>query len=266
VLNLLVALLQVAALLFLRVGDGVVKLAGLLLIVQALAALLAGWLCTTRIDGFWRGWRFSWKELRAVGMASAPLGLLGLLGMAYQKLSLVLLSILGGAVLTGWYSAALRALEASKTVHLSVFTALYPAMASGQMDVAAAIKLSWKLLLAGAVLLSLGLSWLAEPLVDLLYGAEFAAATPVLRILAWMLAPFTLNSFLTLAFVAGRRERAVGWALTASLLGLGLLSLCWLPAYGPVGAAWAALSAECLQALLLLIQTRSLKKLGATIF
>jgi PST family polysaccharide transporter len=262
-LNLIVALLQVMSLWLLRENDGVVKLAILLLIVQGLAALLAGFLCTRQIPGFWRGWRFSWKDIQAVATASAPLGLLGLLGMFYQKLSLVLLSPLGGAALTGWYSAALRAVEASKTVHLSVFTALYPAMAqadpSGQ--VAGTIRLSWRLLLAGAFALALGLSLLSTTLVDLLYGVGFAAATPILRILAWMLVPYTVNSFLTLAFVASHRVRAVGWALTASLLGLGLLSLWWIPAYGLEGAAWAALSAECLQAVLLLAQTIEAQKL-----
>jgi uncharacterized membrane protein (Fun14 family) len=69
-----------------------------------------------------------------------------------------------------------------------------------------------------------------------------------------MLVPYTINSFLSLAFVAGHRIRAVGRALTASLLGLALLSLWWIPAAGAVGAAWAVLVAECIQALVLLAQ------------
>jgi O-antigen/teichoic acid export membrane protein len=263
-LNFGSAVLQVVVvLLFVAGGDGVVTLAMMLLIAQSLVALLAGWMCTLQIAGFWRSWRFSWKDVQSVFAASASLGMLGMLGMFYQKLSLVLLSMLGGAALTGFFSAAMRVVEASKTVHLAVLTSLYPLMAqadpSGQ--VAGTIRLSWKLLLAGALALALGLSWLAAPLVDLLYGAGFAAATPILRILAWMLVPYTVNSFLTLAFVAGHRARAVGWALTASLLGLGLLSLWWIPAHGLEGVAWAALSAECLQAILLLAQTPEFQKL-----
>ncbi len=256
-LNLMVAALQVVALGFLAEGDGVVELVHLLLIAHGVAALLAGLLCTRQIDGFWRGWRFSWQDVRAVASASAPLAWLGLLGMFYQKLSLVLFSLLGGAVLTGWYSAALRVVEASKAIHVPILTVLYPVMASGRA--AGAIRLSWRLLLIGAVALALGISLLAAPLVDLLFGAGFAPTASVLRILAWMLVPYTLSSFLTLRFVAARRARAVGWALTVSLLGLGLLSLCWGPAYGLEGIAWATLSAECLQAVLLLIQTSRIR-------
>ena len=258
-LNLAGALLQVVVVfIFVASGDGVVALAALLLIAQGILALLAGWMCTRQIAGFWRGWRFSWKDVRAVLIASAPLGVLGVLGMFYQKLSLVLLSTLGGAALTGFFSAALRVVDASKTVHLAVFTSLYPVMSQAQVDssgpMAEAIRLSWKLLLAGAVAVALGLSLLAAPVVNLLYGAEFEPTASVLRIMAWMLIPYTVNSFLTLAFVASHKARAVSRALTASLLGLGLLSLWWIPAHGLGGAAWAVFSAECLQAVLLLAQ------------
>jgi peptidoglycan biosynthesis protein MviN/MurJ (putative lipid II flippase) len=50
------------------------------------------------------------------------------------------------------------------------------------------------------------------------------------------------------------KERTVGWALAASLFALVLLSLWWIPALGAVGAAWAALAAECVQAGMLLAQ------------
>jgi O-antigen/teichoic acid export membrane protein len=260
-LNLLVALLQVlAAWSFAREHGDLATLAELLLAVQVVAALLGGILVSLQIDGFWSGWRFSAAGFRATLRVGAPLGLLSILTILYQKLSLGLLAMLGGAALAGWFSAAQRAVEAAKTGHLAVLTALYPAMAQAQTDPdgkaawAGTLRRSWKLLLALAVLAALVLSLLAEPLVRLLYGDEYLPAVPVLRLLAWMLVPFTANSFLGLGLIAANRERAVGWALAASLLALLLLSLWWIPAQGVVGAAWAALFAECLQAGLLLAQ------------
>ena len=259
-LNFAAALLQAAVvLIFVADGEGIVTLAWLLLGSQCLLTLLAGWMCTRHITAFWRGWRFSWADVRAVTTASTPLGALGFLGMFYQKLSVALLSTLSGAAPTGLFAASLRVVEASKSAHQAAFTSLYPMMSqdgahpSGRAT--AAIRLSWRLLLAGAVVLALTLSLLAGPLVSLLYGTGFEAATPVLRILAWILVPYTVNSFLTLAFVAGGRARAVSLALTVSLLGLGLMSLVWIPAYGLEGAAWAALVAESLQAVALLFQS-----------
>jgi len=260
-LNFSAALLQAGiVLVFIAVGQGVVTLAWLLLGAQCLLALLGGWMCARQVTGFWGDWRFSWTGVRAVAAASAPLGGLGILGMLYQKLGLVLLSTLGGASITGLFSAGLRVVEASKSAHQAAFTSLYPLMAqdgagSSSGQTGEAIQLSWRLLLTSAIALALSLSLLAGPLVELLYGTEFAATTPILRILAWMLIPYTVNSFLTLAFVARKREIAVSLALMASLLGLGIMSLAWIPAYGLEGAAWAALGAESLQAIILLLQT-----------
>ena len=256
-LNLGVAVLQVlAAWLFVGQRGDLAGLAGLLVLVQAAAALLAGVFATLQIDGFWRGWRFSRGDLLDTTRAGAPLGLLSILTILYQKLSLTLVSMLGGAALAGWFSAAQRAVEVAKTGHLAVFTALYPVMAQARAEAAweATLQRSWKVLLALAVLAALGLSLLAEPLVRLLYGAEYLPAVPALRILAWMLVPFTVNTFLSLSLIAVNRERTVGWALASSLLVLMLLSLWLIPAQGTSGAAVAALGAECVQSAVLLTQ------------
>jgi O-antigen/teichoic acid export membrane protein len=254
-LSLASALVQALVIvLFLLGSGGVVLLAILLLGAQVLVTVLAGWFCVRQVGGAWRGWgwRFSWPHVRTVLIASAALGVLGVLGMLYQKAGLLLLSTLSGAALTGWYAAVLRVLEASKLFHVATLTALYPLMAKPSGPAAGAIQFSWKVLLAGAFALALGLSLLAAPVVDLLYGAEFAPAAPILHILAWALVPYAINSFLTLAFVARNRTHTVVGALTASLVALALLSLWWIPLYGLEGAAWAALSAEALQAILLL--------------
>ncbi|HLA07875.1 MAG TPA: polysaccharide biosynthesis C-terminal domain-containing protein, partial [Anaerolineales bacterium] len=109
-----------------------------------------------------------------------------------------------------------------------------------------------RFLLAGAIIIAIVLFILAKPLVTLLYGREFTASTTVLQILAWMLIPFTINTYLTLSFLTSNRERLIGRAMTVSLVGLLILNLWWIPAQGPVGSAWAALSAECIQSASLL--------------
>lgn len=251
-INLVGALLQaLVVLLFIVSFDGLVTLALLLLAAQVIVALLAGALCLRQIDGFGRGWQFSWLDVRSVFMASAALGLLGLLTMLYQKAGVLLLSLLGGAALTGLYASALRVLDASKLIHFAALTALYPLMA--QASAARILSLAWKGLLALALVLAVGLALLAQPIVSLLFGPAFAPAAPILRILAWTLIPYTVSAYLSLAFVASHRARIVGWALTVSTLSLGFFSLCWIPAYGLAGAASAALSAESIQAFFLLL-------------
>ena len=251
-LSLVTVLLQVIVVAFLP--SGIVALATWLFIIQISVTLLAGFFCTLQIPGFCQVWNFSLHTVPALIRASAPIALLALLGMAYQKLSIYVLSALAGAALTGWFSAALRAVEASKTIHVSVFTALYPAMARAEPDSTGIFRLTWIFLLAGATIIALILSLLAAPLVTILFGADFAPSIPALQILAWMLVPYTVNTYLTLAFVAAKQERMVAVALSASLLALIIINLWWIPRFGLIGAAWAALAAEIFQALLLLAQ------------
>ena len=128
-LNLTIAALQIAVVLLPKFN--LITLSVFLLSIQMLAALLAGAICFQMLPGFWRIWGFHLENTWAVVKAAAPIALLVLLGMAYQKLSIILLSAMGGPVETGIYSAAARVVEASKMVHLAVFAALYPALAQG---------------------------------------------------------------------------------------------------------------------------------------
>ena len=203
-LNLTIAALQIAVVLLPKFN--LITLSVFLLSIQMLAALLAGGICFQMLPGFWRIWGFHLENTWAVVKAAAPIALLVLLGMAYQKLSIILLSAMGGTVETGIYSAAARVVEASKMVHLAVFAALYPAVCPGLGTArrllvectAACRKHIFKIFTHRQGHHHIYIVYFARPLMALLYGQEFAASTNVLRIVAWTLIPFTINSYLTL--------------------------------------------------------------------
>jgi O-antigen/teichoic acid export membrane protein len=202
-------------------------------------------------------------------MEAAPIAMLALLGMIYQRIGVTLLSTIAGAVATGVYSAASRAVEASKTLHFAVFTVLYPVMIrsrSGRipahsMTLDPSIAADGKkflgdrevfiILMAGTILISTMLFVFSIPIVQLLYGQEFIISARVLQILAWTLIPFVVNSYLTLHFLAVKRERTVLYILSICVLVLFVLNLLWIPIHGPLGSAWAALASESLQSALL---------------
>jgi O-antigen/teichoic acid export membrane protein len=273
-LNLIVSVMQIGIVLLPNIN--IVRLSALLLSVQIIAAVLASFVCVITIPDFWQARNFSSFQLFSLLKQAGPIAWLTVLGMIYQRLNIYMLSTMNGAMETGIYSAASRAVEASKTAHLAVFAALYPAMASalslralmGQSnlpenegivvsgfdaDTSTLLAMTYlKFLLAGATIIALVLFVLARPLVTLLYGIEFAASSGVLQILAWMLIPFTVNTYLTLSLLASNRERLIGRALITSLIWLLILNLWWIPARGPEGSAWAALIAEFVQSAILL--------------
>lgn len=257
-LNLIVSVLQVGIALLPNIN--IVRLSALLLSIQIIAAVFASFVCAVTVPNFWQAWNFSSFRLFSLLKQVAPIAWLTVLGMIYQRLNIYMLSTMHGAMETGIYSAALRAVDASKTSHLAVFAAMYPAMAEG-VSVRASGKqfptLYFGYLLIGAMLISFSLFILVKPLVLLLYGIEFAASAGVLKILVWTLIPFTVNTYLTLSLLASNRERLVGRSLMVSLIALLVLNLWWIPAKGPEGSAWAALVAECIQSASLLASAGS---------
>jgi len=178
--------------------------------------------------------------------------LLAILGVVYQRLSLLMLPALGGILVTGWFAAAARTVEATKLFHVSAFTALYPAMS--QPEPRKDFQVPFRFLLAGAGGIALGLTLLAGPIVRLLFGADYLPAVPALRILAWTLLPYTATAFLSLSLLAAGRERVVLRGLIAGLVTLAALNLLLVPRAGLTGAGWAFLAAETVQAGVLALQ------------
>jgi O-antigen/teichoic acid export membrane protein len=243
---------------FVPPGSSVVALAVVLVATQFLAAILGGALCTTGITRFWNAWREPSADIGPLVRASAPVALLGLLGMLYQRSSVYLLATIAGPAVTGSFSAALRAVEAAKTGHLAFFGALYPALAQTEPRTRGSLRAGRSLwsLVALAVAAAAALSVLADPLIALLYGPAFGSAAGALRILAWTLVPYTVSSYLSLALVAARRERPVTEALVGGLAVLVALNVWLIPAVGLLGACWAMLTAETFLATLLVWRSR----------
>jgi O-antigen/teichoic acid export membrane protein len=255
-LNFLVPAAQaIAIFVFIQRGTAIVTLAYLLLCIQTLATVLGGVFCARLFPGFWQGLSFSWDMFESLFVACLPIALIAIVGIVYQKLSLTMLSFLGTASMVGLFSAAARVIEAARMGHVAACTALYPAMANTDRDTLShgTIRLSWILLLAISIAGSILLFLLAKPIVELVFGAEYRSSISVLKVLAFTLIPFTVNSFLSLLFLAKKKEKIVMRVLTVSVIMLLTLNFWLIPHAGQVGASWAILITEITQAVLFLL-------------
>jgi O-antigen/teichoic acid export membrane protein len=265
-LNLAVAILQAFAVaIFIQRGTSLVFLAYLLLILQVIGAILGGILCGLQFPGFWQRLHLSFNDTLALFVACAPIALIAILGILCQKSSIAMLSFLGGASMLGWFSAALRVVEAARMGHVAVLTALYPAIVNKFRSGYSirAFGLSWLFLLVVAAGGTILLSLFAEPLVVIFFGSEYLPSVQVLRILAFILVPYTVNSFLALVFLAAKEEMVIVRALIFSLLILTGLNFWLIPQSGAIGASWSILIAELIQSGVLLLEwkTRSTLKM-----
>ncbi len=258
-LNLLIAVIQVIVIvLVVRGRMSLVIVAYWLLAVQTAGAIVGGVLCALGFPNFWLDWNFSFQAVENLFVACLPIACIVTLGILYQKLSLTLLSVLGSAALTGYYSAATRVLEAARLGHVAVFTALYPAMANTDKssENGTAFRHTWIWLLALSSAEALGLVLLATPLVNIFFGTIYAPAIPVLRILILTLIPYTINTYLLLAFLVDHKEKTLILVWIVSVFILLILNLYLIPRMGSIGAGWSFLISESCQAVLLLLAWR----------
>ena len=255
ILNLLQAATQVIVILILNFLDGgLILLAWLLFGSQFVAAVVAGILCMATIPNFWGAWGYSICGSFKLAQASTPMALLSTVGVVYQRLTLTLLPFLAGAAETGIFSVSARVVEMAKIGHIAVFTAIYPIMAFNRTQKSnwfLSFRLPWLILIVTAVFAALSLSALAAPLVRWLFGMEYTPSIPVLQILVWALVPYTINNFLSLAFLVDVREPIITGALTISLLCLFIFTIWWGQNSGALGTAWAVVSAETIQCIIL---------------
>jgi O-antigen/teichoic acid export membrane protein len=236
-------------------GDGgMVAFAAAFLVVQVLTNLLYV-LFGTRMGSIrLRGSRELWRPLLRVGI---PLGVAGLLTIAYVRIDGVLVFALAGEDEAGLYAAVYRVLDRIQFLPIVVMTTLFPLIAAawpadrGRVHrlVQAAVDLLTVLALPALAFTVVA----AEPVVDLLFGDEFERAAPALPIL---MGAFIAVSFwqlsLNVIIVVGLERRLVLFAALGLVVNV-VLNLIFIPPFGFLAAAWVTVATEALVAVLAMV-------------
>ncbi|MBF6606354.1 MAG: oligosaccharide flippase family protein [Chloroflexi bacterium] len=257
-LGIATAALQLAAVAtFAGPGVSLVTVAWIVVGVGSATGVLAWGTAAATIGDFRRPGRFSTTAVWSTARASAPVGALALLGVACQRAALFGVALLAGPLAAGWFAAASRIVDTSKTGHVALYTTLYPMLAeanetrpSGAADVRALQRARDRSIVAAGGISALLI--VGGPLiVDRLFGASFAPAAFGLGVLALALVPSAIASHRTIELLAVGAESMVGRALLASLATLIVLLAAFVPIVGWIGAAWAVVGAESVNAGLL---------------
>jgi len=200
----------------------------------------------------------------AAGLRAAlPFAMMSGLIVLYVRGDTILLSLMRGDEMTGWYSAATRFFTLFAFVPRSIMGAVLPVMAlqSIQLDSTKALSKSYsrsfRFLFITGLPLALGMGLLAEPIVGLLYGDQFLEAVPAMQILMLALMASFVNFAGTHALVSLNRERAVLGISAASLAINFALNLLLIPFLGHIGAAITSVVSE---GLVLVLQLRLLNQ------
>jgi O-antigen/teichoic acid export membrane protein len=121
------------------------------------------------------------------------------------------------------------------------------------MDSRRNLQFGFRTVLALSLLLAFGVTFLARPLVLLLYGTEFEPAAILLSLLGWTLLPYTVSAFISVDMVSRGLEATLVKTMLVTLVIFAALYFWLIRSYGIIGAPWAALIGEVIQAIILVI-------------
>jgi len=232
-------------------GGGMIALAIAMAATNATASLVQTVVALKKLEHLPRPSRKRLRSLLAVGL---PLGVSGVLIIAYARIDQLIVYQASGSRAAGLYGAVYGMLDQAHFVPISILTTLTPIIAASwpleRERVLRTVALAAELL-AIASLGALAFAIVgAEPVVRLVFGAEFAAAASALPVLggAFVLICFGyLNG--SLLAVLGLQSRLLRISVAALVLNLAA-NLLLVPPYGFMAAAWVTLATELLVFLL----------------
>jgi O-antigen/teichoic acid export membrane protein len=193
------------------------------------------------------GARRYWRDLLRGGV---PLGIAGLITLAYVRIDGVLVFEIAGAREAGLYAAVYRVLDRVQMVPTAVMTTLLPLLGAawpGDPDRTRRLMQSAAdlLLLTALPALALAVAAPAE-IVDLLFGDEFEDAAPALPVLMGAFVALAMwHLALNMVIVLGRQRRLIVYTTAGLVLNVAL-NLILIPPYGFMAAAWITLATETL--------------------
>lgn len=189
------------------------------------------------------------SDRRSVLVEAIPLGVASVMSSAYFMVGMVLLPYLADEKAVGHYAAAFKVLSILVSVPGLIMNAALPGLAAEVADknrLSSLVSRIWHLMAATAVPVCAAVSIFAPQLVELLFGPDYRAAVPLLRILSLAGVLSAAGSVLGNVLIARAEGRRM---LAQNLCGLifGLAATVVLvPVFGVVAAAWVALATELL--------------------
>jgi O-antigen/teichoic acid export membrane protein len=201
-----------------------------------------------RLYADWPYWKSTLRD-------TFPIAISIVLNLMYFRADTILLRTLQGAYDVGLYGAAYKVLEILNTFPLMFVGLLLPALGAAfaihdQETFQRIFRKGFTILLIGVIPL-LVFGWiLAEPILVLLGGREYAPAAPVLRILFFAVAALFFGSLSGHVITIIHRQRQMVWGyLTVAIIGLGLYLLL-IPRWSLYGAAIGTLVTESITAII----------------
>lgn len=188
------------------------------------------------------------EHMRALVVASVPIGIGGIFNTILYRLDSTLLSFLDSNDAVGLYGAAYRLLDSTLFISFFFVGAMFPVLSRLKRDTdptsREAFEVGTKVLVA--TLLPLGACFVlfADPLIVALYGHDFDAAASAVQLLGGAAVLYGVAYLSTSFLIAQDRQRVLPWIVGGVAVQNVVLNFILIPSHSYNGAAVATTVSE----------------------
>ena len=201
-----------------------------------------------------RRW-FNATSARSLLLTSMPSGINVLLSTVLFRVDTLILALFKGTAAVGLYGAAYRLLESTLVLSYAVAVAMLPTLSrlsrASVPSVAEAYAGGAKVIATTLTPIGCTFALFAEPLIETIYGAEYAPAATALRLLGGAATLYGFSHLALYVLIAQGRQRTIPW-ITAGVVLLNVaLNLTLIPRFSIDAAAFATSASELVLAVLM---------------
>lgn len=175
-------------------------------------------------------------------------GILYFFALMYTYIDSTMLSIMVGDQPVGWYNAAYRLVFAMMFIPVATMKAVFPALSLYFKESQEAFRKLFERSFKVMFLIGFGLASLifvlADRIILIIFGEEYAAAAGALKILVWSTAIIFIGTVQTHTTRASNHQRFTAKVVASSAFLNLCLNFILIPRYSLYGAAFATLASE----------------------
>lgn len=193
---------------------------------------------------------FDWSFWKPTIKEALPFGLTVIFVTIFYWIDTVMLSVMKGNAVVGWYNVAYRMVLALGFIPAAFSFAIYPVMSKFYTTSRNSLRLSYekyfKCMVIVAVPIGVGTTLLAQRFIALIFGAEYANAIPALQILVWSSVFIFINASIARLLEATNKQMIIT-KIVGICAGLNVvLNLILIPRYSLIGASITTVLTEFL--------------------
>jgi O-antigen/teichoic acid export membrane protein len=258
-------LMLIGAFIAIKQNLSIVSFVSIYLFVNGIVLLYSICICswkfvlpTLRIDFIF--WKKIIKE-------SLPFWLTSVFVIIYFRIDMVMLSLMKGDVVVGWYAASYRLIDALSFIPSVFMSVMYPVFSRYHVNSKKSLELSfeksYRFLIIIAIPIGIGTTLLAEEIINLVYGDEYIPSVIALQILIWASVLSFINyTPATFLNSTNNQRKLMIFTSYGALLNI-ILNFVLIPSLSYSGAGIATVITEFVVGILMISQIRKVQNISS---